>query len=80
MRIILLSFYLVFVGSINAQTITGSISSLAGQLVKFGSFNGLQSKNLDSLIVNSNGDFYFKFNTDKPCIGYLITSENKNPF
>ena len=79
MRIILLSFCLVFVGSINAQTIIGSISSLAGQLVKFGSFNGLQSKNLDSLIVNANGDFSFKFSTDKPCIGYLITSENK-PF
>lgn len=63
----------------NAQTITGSISSLAGQLLKFGSFNGLQSKNLDSVVVNSKGDFSFKFNTDKPCIGYLITAENK-PF
>ena len=64
---------------VNAQTITGSISSLAGEMLKFGSFNGLQSNSLDSMVVNSKGDFSFKFNTDKPCIGYLITAENK-PF
>ena len=65
---------------VNAQTITGSISSLAGEMLKFGSFNGLQSKNLDSMVVNASGDFSFKFNTDKPWIGDLITAENKPYF
>ena len=63
-----------------SQTINGSIATLAGQKLKFGSFNGLQSTNLDSVIVNASGSFSFKFNTEKPSIGYLITAENKPYF
>jgi thiol-disulfide isomerase/thioredoxin len=64
----------------NAQTIQCSFPSLANQKVKFGVFNGLQSKTIDSVLVGSNGNFSFHFPTDKPGIGYLITEENKPYF
>ena len=65
---------------INAQSIHGTISSLSNQWVKFGTFEGLKSKTLDSTVVDSNGNFSFRFTIDKPSIGYLITAENKPYF
>ncbi len=65
--------------SIHAQTIKCSFPSLSNQKVKFGLFDGLQSKNIDSVYVRKDGSFSFNFPTDKPGIGYLITEENK-PF
>jgi len=53
---------------------------MAGELVRFGTFQGIQSKTLDSVRVGSNGVITFNFNTDKPSIGYLITAENKPYF
>jgi thiol-disulfide isomerase/thioredoxin len=66
--------------STNAQTIQCSFPLFSNQKVKFGVFDGLQSKNIDSLFVGSNGNFSFNFPTDKPGIGYLITAENKPYF
>ncbi len=63
--------------STNAQTIQCSFPLLSNQKVKFGVFDGLQSKNIDSSFVRSDGSFSFNFPTDKPGIGYLITEENK---
>ncbi|NBN98421.1 MAG: TlpA family protein disulfide reductase [Flavobacteriia bacterium] len=48
--------------------------------MRFGTFQGIQSKTLDSLRVGANGVIKFTFNTDKPSIGYLITAENKPYF
>jgi thiol-disulfide isomerase/thioredoxin len=64
----------------NAQTIQSSFPSLAGTKVKFGTFEGLNSKTLDSANVDSKGNFSFSFPTDKPGIGYLLTEENKPYF
>jgi thiol-disulfide isomerase/thioredoxin/uncharacterized pyridoxamine 5'-phosphate oxidase family protein len=64
----------------NAQTLTATFPSMAGELVRFGTFQGIQSKTLDSVRVGSNGVITFNFNTDKPAIGYLITAENKPYF
>lgn len=64
----------------NAQTIQGSFPSLSNQKVKFGVFDGLQSRNIDSVFVGANGSFSFNFPTDKPGVGYLITEENKPYF
>jgi peroxiredoxin len=63
-----------------SQTIQGSFPSLSNQKVKFGVFDGLQSRNIDSVFVGANGSFSFNFPTEKPGIGYLITEENKPYF
>jgi peroxiredoxin len=75
-------FVMCFIAStfMNAQTIQGSFPSLSNQKVKFGVFDGLQSRNIDSVFVGANGSFSFNFPTDKPGVGYLITEENKPYF
>ena len=65
---------------LNAQTLTATFPSMAGELVRFGTFQGIQSRTLDSVRVGANGTFSFSFKTDKPAIGYLITAENKPYF
>ncbi|NBU92603.1 MAG: hypothetical protein EBS17_07155, partial [Flavobacteriia bacterium] len=76
--IFLLCFFGLF--SLHAQTLTATFPSMAGEWVRFGTFQGIQSKTLDSLRVGANGVIKFTFNTDKPSIGYLITAENKPYF
>ena len=71
------SFYSI---SLRAQTVSAAFPSLAGQLVKFGTFQGLRSYTLDSVKADAKGEFSFRFNTEKPAIGYLITAENKPYF
>ena len=66
--------------SLRAQTVSAAFPSLAGQLVKFGTFQGLRSYTLDSVKADAKGEFSFRFNTEKPAIGYLITAENKPYF
>jgi thiol-disulfide isomerase/thioredoxin len=63
-----------------AQTIQCSFPNISNQKVKFGTFEGLKYKILDSTIVDNEGNFTFQFSIDKPGIGYLITEENKPYF
>ena len=63
-----------------SQTINCNFPPLAGQLIKFGTFTGLQSSTIDSAKADASGNFSFKFKTDRPGIGYLITAENKPYF
>lgn len=67
----------IFTSVVYSQTLTAVFPEMAGELVRFGTFQGIQSRTLDSAIVSPNGSFTFGFKTDKPSIGYLITSENK---
>ena len=76
--IFLISWILLL--GVNAQTLTATFPSIAGELVRFGTFQGIQSRTLDSVKVGANGSFSFSFKTDKPAIGYLITAENKPYF
>jgi hypothetical protein len=64
----------------NAQNIQSSFPSLQGTLVKFGTFEGLNSKILDSAIVDAQGNLSFQFSIEKPGIGYLVNAENKPYF
>ncbi len=66
--------------STNSQTIQCSFPSLSNQKVKFGVFDGLQSRNIDSVYVLANGNFSFNCTIDKSGIGFLITEENKPYF
>jgi peroxiredoxin len=64
----------------NSQTIQCSFPSIQGTKVKFGTFEGLNSKTLDSAIVDSKGNFSFQFSVERPAIGYLVNEENKPYF
>ena len=63
-----------------SQTLTATFPSMAGELVRFETFKGIQSRTLDSVKVGPTGIFTFIFKTDKPAIGYLITAANKPYF
>jgi len=63
-----------------SQTIELSFPRMAGELVRFGTFQGIQSRTLDSVKVGETGKFSFSFQTDYPAIAYLITAENKPYF
>jgi len=65
---------------LDAQTLSGNFTSMAGEWVRFGTFQGIQSPVLDSARIDVNGAFSFTFKTDKPAIGYLVTAENKPYF
>jgi hypothetical protein len=67
-------FFLFGLFSIQAQTLTATFPSMAGELVRFGTFQGIQSKTLDSVRVDSNGVIEFNFNTDKLSIGFSKAS------
>ena len=58
-----------------SQTITATVSSLVGEVVRFGTFEGVKSRIIDSVRVEESGTFSFAFETHKPAIGYLITKE-----
>ncbi len=62
-----------------SQNIELYFPQMAGELVRFGTFQGIQSLTLDSVKVGETGKFSFSFNTTHPAIAYLITAENK-PF
>jgi thiol-disulfide isomerase/thioredoxin len=64
----------------HAQTIQCSFPPLQGTKIKFGTFDGLNAKNLDSAIVDEKGNFTFNFSTDKASVGYLVNEENKPYF
>jgi thiol-disulfide isomerase/thioredoxin len=66
--------------SLSSQTIQCSFPSLQGTKVKFGTFEGLNSKTLDSAIVDAQGNFSLLFSAEKPAIGYLVNEENKPYF
>ena len=42
---------------------------MTGELVRFETFQGIQSLTLDSVKVDTTGAFTFTFKTDKPAIG-----------
>lgn len=66
--------------SLSSQTVQCSFHPLAGMKVKFSTFEGLNSKILDSANVDSKGNFSFHFSVEKPAIGYLVNEENKPYF
>lgn len=63
-----------------SQTIQCSFPAMQGAKIKFGTFEGLNSRTLDSTIVDEKGNFNFRFSTDKPAMGYIISAENKPYF
>lgn len=77
---IIVILFIALSNALLAQSLHGTIPSISNHWLKFGTFEGLQSKNLDSAFVNEKGTFAFQFSTQKPAVGYLITAENKPYF
>jgi thiol-disulfide isomerase/thioredoxin len=77
---IIVILFITLGNALLAQSFHGTIPSLSNKWVKFGTFEGFQSKTLDSAFVNEKGEFTFNFTTQKPAVGYLITAENKPYF
>ena len=83
MRLLFKNIIILFITLSNAlfaQSLHGTIPSLSNQWLKFGTFEGMQSKTLDSALVNEKGVFTFNFTTQKHAVGYLISAENKPYF
>ena len=78
-QLIVITFVLT-ITSFHSQTIQCNFPQLRGTKVKFGTFEGLNSKNIDSAIVDDQGNISFQFPVEKPAIGYLINEENKPYF
>jgi thiol-disulfide isomerase/thioredoxin len=75
----LLLFCLFIVKNLSAQTIHGFFPELRGTKVRFGLFEGLESRYVDSAIVQQQGTFSFTFSTEKPGVGYLLGIDER-PF
>jgi thiol-disulfide isomerase/thioredoxin len=80
MRFIITIYILCFQIVVYSQNVNCLFKSLQGTEIKFGTFEGFNSKILDSAKVDETGNISFNFPTDKPGIGYLITEENKPYF
>ena len=80
--LVLFSLQVLQVSFAYSQTLTATFPSMTGELVRFETFQGIQSLTLDSVKVDTTGafTFTFTFKTDKPAIGYLITAANKPYF
>ena len=78
--LVLFSLQVLQVSFAYSQTLTATFPSMTGELVRFETFQGIQSLTLDSVKVDTTGAFTFTFKTDKPAIGYLITAANKPYF
>lgn len=63
-----------------SQTLTATVTSLVGEVVRFGTFEGVKSRIIDSVRVEESGTFSIAFETHVPAIGYLITNESKPHF
>jgi thiol-disulfide isomerase/thioredoxin len=80
MKFFIAIYLLILPIAIFSQIINCSFPSLQGTKVKFGTFEGLNSKTLDSAIVDAQGNFSFQFSIEKSAIGYLVNEENKPYF
>lgn len=61
------------------NSVTGTITSHAGQQIKLAGFDGFNIYEIDSMKVSSKGNFTLSFNKNDYGMGYLVTEENK-PF
>jgi thiol-disulfide isomerase/thioredoxin len=80
MKFFLNLFFISLSHFLQSQIIQCYFPPLKGSNVKFGTFEGLYSKILDSAIVDAQGNFSFQFSSTKPAVGYLVNEENKPYF
>lgn len=82
LRIILnsISFLLVSVQLIFAQTIDGNLSLLTNQKIKLEGFNGFKTYPISSTIIDAKGNFKLNYSKADYGVGYLISADEKPMF
>jgi thiol-disulfide isomerase/thioredoxin len=70
----------LYVNLVFVQTINGSFPTLASKVIKLSIFNGFQTKDLDSVIVDNTGDFNLTYNSNLIGIGVLTVKDEKPLF
>jgi thiol-disulfide isomerase/thioredoxin len=66
--------------SLQAQTISGSFPTLAGQSIKLSVFEGFNVKAIDSTVVSNTGKFQLNFDNKLSGVGVLSANEGKPLF
>jgi peroxiredoxin len=74
--IILTLFVFVFFHTKGQNTIAGNFSSIKGQTIRLMGFRGADVYSIDSVQVDSQGNFELRYSDAKLGMGYLLTSEN----
>ena len=66
--------------SLQAQTISGSFPTLAGQSIKLSVFEGFNVKGIDSVLVSKTGEFQLKYDKKINGVGVLSSTVGKPLF
>ena len=61
------------------NSVTGTLTSLAGQQIKLAGFDGFNTYVIDSTNASSKGNFTLSFGKNDYGMGYLVAEDN-NPF
>lgn len=75
--ILLILFYTNF---LNAQSITGNLTRLAGQEIRLEGFNGLKTYPISSVTIDEKGSFNMTYSKTDYGVGYLMSADDKPLF
>lgn len=70
---------LLFSSLLNGQSITGALPIFANQMIQLKGFNGFQDYTIDSISIDSIGNFSLNYTAADYGMGYLLSSDEK-PF
>lgn len=76
--LILITTVLISADAYSQGTITGTFPALHNQLVKLSGFKGFDTYIIDSIRVNSRGNFTLSFGLNDYGMGYLTAEDNKS--
>lgn len=72
--------FILFLGELTAQTISGNFSKLPKQTIKLEGFNGMKTYSISQDLTNEKGSFKLNFTKSDYGVGYLMSSDNKPLF
>ncbi len=67
---------MIFVASLNAQVVSGSLKLLAKQNIKIEGFNGFKTYSISKTTTDEKGNFKLKYCQSDYGVGYLMSSDN----
>jgi len=76
--LILILFSLIGYSTVVSQTISGTLSAHAGQEIRLEGFNGLQTYQIASVRISSDGRFSLSYAGEQPGMGLLIAGEGSS--
>jgi thiol-disulfide isomerase/thioredoxin len=73
----LLSFFLAFVPSLSAQTITGNFIQLKNNEIRLEGFNGFNSYTISKIKIDEEGNFKLSYSLQDYGVGYVISQDEQ---